>query len=74
MDYIEIKIFFEHLYAYEPMRSIASDSGDEKRIIAANVALFSVHLSTENDFAVSSKGLTHSHTMTPFDAPGKEAF
>ena len=21
-----------------------------------------------------SKGLTHSHTMTPFDAPGKQAF
>ena len=22
----------------------------------------------------SSKGLTHSHTMTPFDTPGKQAF
>ena len=25
-------------------------------------------------FRGCSKGLTHSHTMTPFDAPGKSAF
>ena len=23
---------------------------------------------------ISGKGLTHSHTMTPFDTPGKQAF
>ena len=28
----------------------------------------------EPKFGISGKGLTHSHTMTPFDTPGKQAF
>ena len=31
-------------------------------------------LQTRKNQGLFGKGLTHSHTMTPFDAPGKQAF
>ena len=50
-----------------------------KRIII--VFLYTYELSSANPFNLQQsiilsfgKELTHSHTMTPFDAPGKQAF
>ena len=37
------------------------------------ILLFAVELEASK-IGISGKGLTHSHTMTPFDAPGKQAF
>ena len=37
------------------------------------ISLFAVELEVPK-ISISGKGLTHSHTMTPFDAPGKQAF
>ena len=39
------------------------------------ILLFKSYLSyNESTFCFSAKGLTHSQTMTPFDAPGRQAF
>ena len=37
------------------------------------MSLFAAELE-ESKIGISGKGLTHSHTMTPFDATGKQAF
>ena len=37
------------------------------------MSLFAAELE-EAKIRISGKGLTHFHTMTPFDAPGKQAF
>ena len=37
------------------------------------ISLFAAELEGPK-IGISGKGLTHSHTMTPFDASGKEAF
>ena len=42
-------------------------------IICDIISLFAAELE-EPKIGISGKGLTHSHTMTPFDAPGKQTF
>ena len=37
------------------------------------ISLFAAELE-EPKIGISGKGLSHSHTVTPFDAPGKQAF
>ena len=51
----------------------------EKLLVASNYSfshgVFKGHvLQTRKNQGLFGKGLTHSHTMTPFDAPGKQAF
>ena len=38
------------------------------------VTIYNCHLQTQTLHLLCGKGLTHSHTMAPFDAPGKQAF
>ena len=45
------------------------DEGD-----GMNASLWHKRVECMSIFYIPSKSLTHSHTMTPFNAPGKQAF
>ena len=64
----------------EILQTDRKQCGEKKKLLVTSNFSFS-HivfkrhvLETCKNQGLSGKGLTHSHRMTPFDAPGKQAF
>ena len=76
-------VFSTHLENFLPfssnlnMSSANSISLEESKIhqLGKYVIIIKYHSIIQKDVIIFYRhGLTHSHTMTPFDAPGKQAF
>ena len=60
----KIAMFQKHLFSYLFLQFTA-DASNSSTVLSIGAVLSSI---------TSSPRLTHFHTITPFDAPGKQAF
>ena len=89
LDIIRINIFRVHVLSFQSVRGFVHHDSSSKlsihvvSVLAAVVSIivrslllyYGIMVYLNFNKGLREKGrLTHSHTMTPFDAPGKQAF